>query len=301
LGISNSFNSSALNPKPETYTPFELELIDQLLSLALREDLGDGDHSSLACIPSNTPQKARLLVKEAGIISGIDIARKVAAAVDPSLKMEVRIHDGASIQPGDIAFYLEGPAVSILSAERLMLNIMQRMSGIATHTHRLVKRIEGTHARLLDTRKTGPGMRVLEKRAVLHGGGFNHRMGLYDMIMIKDNHADYAGGVEHAIDRVHAYLKDLGKPLPIEVEARTLDEVQRICSKGGIQRIMLDNFSPNAIREALKIIQNRFETEASGGIREHNLREYAETGVDFISVGALTHQVQSLDLSLKAC
>lgn len=290
-----------MNPKPETYTPFELELIDQLLSLALREDLGDGDHSSLACIPSNTPQKARLLVKEAGIISGIDIAQKVAAAVDPSLKMEVRIYDGTPIQPGDIAFYLEGPAVSILSAERLILNIMQRMSGIATHTHRLVKRIEGTHARLLDTRKTGPGMRVLEKRAVLHGGGFNHRMGLYDMIMIKDNHADYAGGVEHAIDRVHAYLKDLGKPLPIEVEARTLDEVQRICSKGGIQRIMLDNFSPNAIREALKIIQNRFETEASGGIREHNLREYAETGVDFISVGALTHQVQSLDLSLKAC
>ncbi len=277
------------------------ELIDQLIRLALREDIGDGDHTSLACIPIEVQQKARLLVKEDGILSGVAIAQRVAELVDPHLIFELKIQDGAAIRKGDVAFYIEGSAQSILTSERLMLNIMQRMSGIATNTHRLVNLVKHTGVSLLDTRKTGPGMRVMEKLAVSHGGGKNHRMGLYDMIMIKDNHADYAGGVVQAIQNVKSYLQLNRLNLDIEVESRNLNEVQLILEEGGVHRIMFDNFSPELIRESLKITNNNVETEASGGINEQNLIEYAETGVQFISIGALTHQVKSLDLSLKAC
>ena len=277
------------------------ELIDQLIRLALREDIGDGDHTSLACVQSDLMQKARLLVKENGILSGVTIAQRVAEMVDKDLTFDIRLNDGATIQKGDVAFYIEGSARSILTAERLMLNIMQRMSGIATNTHRLVDLVKHTGVSLLDTRKTGPGMRVMEKLAVSHGGGKNHRMGLYDMVMIKDNHADYAGGVVQAIRNVKSYLQSNHLKLDIEVESRNLNEVQLILEEGGVRRIMFDNFTPDLIREALKITKNEIETEASGGINEQNLIEYAETGVDFISIGALTHQVKSLDLSLKAC
>jgi nicotinate-nucleotide pyrophosphorylase (carboxylating) len=277
------------------------ELIDQLIRLALREDIGDGDHTSLACVQSAVMQKARLLVKENGILSGVTIAQRVAEMVDKDLTFDIRLNDGATIQKGDVAFYIEGSARSILTAERLMLNIMQRMSGIATNTHRLVDLVKHTGVSLLDTRKTGPGMRVMEKLAVSHGGGKNHRMGLYDMVMIKDNHADYAGGVVQAIRNVKSYLQLNHLNLDIEVESRNLNEVQLILEEGGVRRIMFDNFTPDLIREALKITKNEIETEASGGINEQNLIEYAETGVDFISIGALTHQVKSLDLSLKAC
>jgi nicotinate-nucleotide pyrophosphorylase (carboxylating) len=267
----------------------------------LREDIGDGDHTSLACVQSAVMQKARLLVKENGILSGVTIAQRVAEMVDKDLTFDIRLNDGATIQKGDVAFYIEGSARSILTAERLMLNIMQRMSGIATNTHRLVDLVKHTGVSLLDTRKTGPGMRVMEKLAVSHGGGKNHRMGLYDMVMIKDNHADYAGGVVQAIRNVKSYLQLNHLNLDIEVESRNLNEVQLILEEGGVRRIMFDNFTPDLIREALKITKNEIETEASGGINEQNLIEYAETGVDFISIGALTHQVKSLDLSLKAC
>ncbi len=277
------------------------ELIDQLIRLALREDIGDGDHTSLACVQSDVIQKARLLVKENGILSGVTIAQRVAEMVDKDLTFDIRLNDGATIQKGDVAFYIEGSARSILTAERLMLNIMQRMSGIATNTHRLVDLVKHTGVSLLDTRKTGPGMRVMEKLAVSHGGGKNHRMGLYDMVMIKDNHADYAGGVVQAIRNVKSYLQSNHLKLDIEVESRNLNEVQLILEEGGVRRIMFDNFTPDLIREALKITKNEVETEASGGINEQNLIEYTETGVDFISIGALTHQVKSLDLSLKAC
>jgi nicotinate-nucleotide pyrophosphorylase (carboxylating) len=277
------------------------ELIDQLIRLALREDIGDGDHTSLACVQSDVMQKARLLVKENGILSGVTIAQRVAEMVDKDLTFDIRLNDGATIQKGDVAFYIEGSARSILTAERLMLNIMQRMSGIATNTQRLVDLVKHTGVSLLDTRKTGPGMRVMEKLAVSHGGGKNHRMGLYDMVMIKDNHADYAGGVVQAIRNVKSYLQLNHLNLDIEVESRNLNEVQLILAEGGVRRIMFDNFTPDLIREALKITKNEVETEASGGINEQNLIEYAETGVDFISIGALTHQVKSLDLSLKAC
>lgn len=277
------------------------ELIDQLIRLALREDIGDGDHTSLACVQADVMQKARLLVKENGILSGVTIAQRVAEMVDKDLTFDIRLNDGATIQKGDVAFYIEGSARSILTAERLMLNIMQRMSGIATNTHRLVDLVKHTGVSLLDTRKTGPGMRVMEKLAVSHGGGKNHRMGLYDMVMIKDNHADYAGGVVQAIRNVKSYLQLHHLNLDIEVESRNLNEVQLILAEGGVRRIMFDNFTPDLIREALKITKNEVETEASGGINEQNLIEYAETGVDFISIGALTHQVKSLDLSLKAC
>lgn len=278
-----------------------LELIDQLIRLALREDIGDGDHTSLACVQSDVMQKARLRVKEDGILSGVAIAQRVAELVDRDLKFDIKLNDGATIHKGDVAFYIEGSARSILTAERLMLNILQRMSGIATNTHRLVELVKHTGVSLLDTRKTGPGMRVMEKLAVSHGGGKNHRMGLYDMVMIKDNHADYAGGVVQAIQNVKSYLKQNQLNLYIEVESRNLNEVQLILEEGGVRRIMFDNFSPDLIREALKITNNQVETEASGGINEQNLIEYAETGVQFISIGALTHQVKSLDLSLKAC
>jgi nicotinate-nucleotide pyrophosphorylase (carboxylating) len=282
-------------------TTEQQELIDQLIRLALREDIGDGDHTSLACIPSEVQQKARLLVKDTGILSGVTIAQRVAEFVDPKLQFDLKISDGSAISPGDVAFYITGSARSILTAERLMLNIMQRMSGIATNTNRLVSMVKQTGVTLLDTRKTGPGMRVMEKLAVFHGGGKNHRMGLYDMVMIKDNHADYAGGVAQAIRNVKAYLSEKHLNLDIEVESRNLEDVKSILQEGGVRRIMFDNFTPDLIREALKITQNQVETEASGGINEQNLLEYAQTGVQFISIGALTHQVKSLDLSLKAC
>ena len=280
---------------------FQLELIDDLLNLALKEDVYSGDHTSLACVPSNLIQKAKLLVKDNGIVSGIDITKLVIQKVDNGLEMQQVLKDGDKVKYGDIAFYILGNPVSILTAERLILNIMQRMSGIATATNLLVQKIHHTNTKILDTRKTAPGMRVLEKMAVLHGGAINHRMGLYDMMMIKDNHIDFAGGIEAAIDKVHAYLLEKQLNLKVEIEARNLDDVKNIMKKGGVHRIMLDNFSPLQIIDALQIIHCKYETEASGGINETNLLAYAETGVNFISIGALTHQVKSLDLSLKAC
>lgn len=283
------------------FTPYQEQLIHSLILLALAEDIGSGDHTTLATVPDNSTQKAKLLVKENGILCGLDIAKRIAKTVDSNLNFEQLMNEGDSMKSGDIAFYLEGNPASILTAERLILNSMQRMSGIATYTHKLVQLISGTSAVLIDTRKTSPGMRVLEKWAVHTGGGGNHRMGLYDMIMIKDNHIDFAGGIAQAIDRVHAYLKEKNLQLSIEIEARSLADVKTIVAHGAVNRIMLDNFSPEQIREALPFIPNNYETEASGGINESNLLSYAQTGVNFISMGALTHQVRSLDLSLKAC
>jgi nicotinate-nucleotide pyrophosphorylase (carboxylating) len=280
---------------------FQEDLVNRLIRLALDEDTHSGDHTSLACVPADAWQKARLLVKDEGVLCGMDIAFRICQQVDPELQIQAILNDGALIKPGMVAFYLEGKARSILLAERLILNCMQRMSGIATYTKRLTEMISHTPAVLLDTRKTSPGMRVMEKWAVLTGGGQNHRMGLFDMIMVKDNHIDYAGGIIPAIERVHAYLNQTGLDLKIEVEARNIKDVRQILETGGVHRIMLDNFNPAQIQEALQIIAGQVETEASGGIGEHNLVMYAETGVDFISVGALTHQIRSLDLSLKAC
>lgn len=274
--------------------------LETFVRLALQEDIGDGDHSSLSCFPPDAMGRARMLVKEDGRLAGARVAPLIFQQVDPALKVEMKLQDGAEIRKGDIVLTVEGPIRSILSAERLVLNIMQRMSGIATRTASLVKRIEGTPARLLDTRKTTPLLRFLEKEAVRIGGGHNHRMGLYDMIMLKDNHVDYAGGVTAAIDKANAYLRQNGRDLAIEIEVRNLDELQSVLGHGGVQRIMLDNFTPETLSTAVQMIGGRFETEASGGITEQNIRQYAETGVDFISVGALTHSVKSLDLSLKA-
>jgi nicotinate-nucleotide pyrophosphorylase (carboxylating) len=281
-------------------TKKQSHLIDELIVLALEEDIGEGDHTTLACVPANSTQKAKLLVKDNGILCGVEVAQRIARIVDTRLMINQLIQDGETIKPGDIAFIIEGSPRSILSAERLILNCMQRMSGIATYTHKLVGLIKDTKSTIIDTRKTSPGMRVLEKWAVHTGGGGNHRMGLYDMIMIKDNHIDFAGGIKPAISNVHAYLKEKQLDLRIEIEARKLEDIYEIMQIGGINRIMLDNFSPEQIREALPVIAGKYETEASGGINEQNLRRYAETGVDFISVGALTHHVRSLDLSLKA-
>ena len=283
------------------FTPYQEQLIHSLILLALAEDIGSGDHTTLATVPGNSSQKAKLLVKQHGILCGLDIAKRIVKTVDSTLNFEQLMNEGDSMKPGDIAFYLEGNPASILTAERLILNSMQRMSGIATYTHKLVQSIKGTSAVLIDTRKTSPGMRVLEKWAVHTGGGGNHRMGLYDMIMIKDNHIDFAGGIPQAIDRVHAYLKEKNLQLSIEIEARSLADVKTIVAHGGVNRIMLDNFAPEQINEALPFIPDNYETEASGGINESNLLSYAQTGVNFISMGALTHQVRSLDLSLKAC
>jgi nicotinate-nucleotide pyrophosphorylase (carboxylating) len=281
--------------------PYQIELIDDLLNLALKEDVRNADHTSIACIPDSVNQKAKLLIKSNGIISGIEVAKLVILKVDPELKMEQVLNDGDIVKKGDIAFYVIGNAISILKAERILLNIMQRMSGIATYTHFLVGVINQTKSKILDTRKTSPGMRVLEKMAVKHGGGENHRMGLYDMIMIKDNHIDFAGGIDAAIYKTKKYLLENNLNLKIEIEARNLSDVKSILLNGGIDRIMLDNFTPELLKEAINLINNKFETEASGGINEQNIVSYAATGVDFISVGALTHQVKSLDLSLKAC
>ncbi len=276
--------------------------IEEIIRKALVEDLGGGDHTSLATIPVGATGRSRLLIKQEGILAGIDVAREVFRQVDPRLAFEKLLDDGAAIRPGDVAFYLSGPGISMLSAERLALNFMQRMSGIATATHNLVKLIEGTRAKILDTRKTTPLLRELEKMAVRAGGGFNHRMGLYDMIMIKDNHVDFAGGISQAIEAVHQYMSQLknGNDLKIEIEVRNFRELDEVLQKGGIDRIMLDNFTVEDLARAVSIIGGKYETEASGGITAATIRSYAETGVDFISVGALTHHINSLDMSLKA-
>jgi nicotinate-nucleotide pyrophosphorylase (carboxylating) len=266
----------------------------------LKEDIGDGDHSSLACIPDNITGRARLLIKDKGVLSGCRIAEKVFRIVDKDLKFEPFIPDGSEISSGDIVFHVSGKIQSILKSERLVLNIMQRMSGIATSTRLYADRLKGLKTKILDTRKTTPGMRFLEKEAVRTGGGLNHRMGLYDMIMLKDNHIDYAGGIENAIIRTRDYLKRKNKDLEVEIEARNLNDVKKILETGGVDRIMLDNFNISDTRKAIKIISGRFETESSGGITLETIRAYAECGVDYISVGALTHHIKSLDMSLKA-
>lgn len=276
------------------------ELIDDLLDLAFAEDLGDGDHTTLSTIPEDAMGRSRLIIKEDGILSGVKVAEKVLHRVDPSIKMDVMIGDGAEVRKGDVAFTAEGPVRSLLIAERTMLNIMQRMSGVATMTRRYQDELKGLHTRVLDTRKTTPGMRMLEKEAVEAGGGTNHRIGLFDMILIKDNHIDFAGGIEKAISRAQQYCKDSGKDLKIEVEVRSLDDIRRVLAHGGVDRIMFDNFTPELTREAVKLVDGKVETESSGGITLENLRAYGETGVDFISVGALTHSVKGLDMSFKA-
>ncbi|CCX95376.1 nicotinate-nucleotide diphosphorylase (Carboxylating) [Bacteroides sp. CAG:20] len=276
-------------------------MIDELIDLAFAEDIGDGDHTTLCCIPDTAMGKSRLLIKEPGILAGVEIARKIFHRFDPDLKMTVYIEDGTAVKPGDVAFVVEGRVQSLLQTERLMLNVMQRMSGIATMTHRYVKKLEGLHTRILDTRKTTPGMRMLEKEAVKIGGGVNHRIGLFDMILLKDNHVDFAGGIENAISRCHDYLKAKGKDLKIEIEVRNLDELKEVMRVGGVDRIMLDNFSPELTKEAVKIVGGKYEIESSGGITFDTIRDYAESGVDFVSVGALTHSVKGLDMSFKAC
>ena len=275
-------------------------MLDEFVRRALSEDLGDGDHTSLACINEHEKSAARLEVRERGILAGIGVAKRVFELYDSSLEIEILKNDGDSVIEGDIAFIVKGSARSILSTERLVLNLMQRMSGIATKTHQMVEMISHTDAILLDTRKTTPGMRFIEKEAVAIGGGGNHRFGLYDMIMIKDNHIDYAGGISRAIQKTHSYLDANNKKLKIEIEVRSLNELDEVLTEGKVHRIMLDNFSPKEIANALKRIPQEYETEASGGITEENIVAYAETGVDYISVGALTHSVKSLDLGLKA-
>ena len=279
-------------PKPEC--------LQTLIQNALKEDVGDGDHSSLLSISPDIQGTSRLLVKENGIIAGIEVAKEVFKEVNPGLKVECFMKDGDSVQKGDVVFHVSGQVQSILTAERLVLNIMQRMSGIATTTREYVSLIAGTHARLLDTRKTTPNMRILEKMAVRIGGGYNHRMGLYDMIMLKDNHIDFAGGLKNALEKTNHYLKEKGLDLKVEIETRSLDDVALAMSLGGFQRIMFDNFKPEQVKAGVEMVKGRYETEASGNITKENIRAYAETGVDFISVGALTHSVKSLDLSLKA-
>ena len=273
---------------------------DQLIALWFAEDIGDGDHTTLSCIPATAVGKSQLIIKENGVIAGVEIARKIFNAFDPELKMTVFITDGEEVKYGDIAFVVEGKIQSLLQTERLMLNIMQRMSGIATRTKQYVKLLEGTKTHVLDTRKTTPGLRVLEKEAVKIGGGVNHRIGLYDMILLKDNHVDFAGGIDKAILRAKEYLKEKGKDLKIEIEVRNFDEIDQVMKIGGVNRIMLDNFSVENTRKAVEIIGGKYETESSGGITFETLRSYAECGVDFISVGALTHSVKSLDMSFKA-
>lgn len=278
---------------------FEKE-IEIIIENALREDIGDGDHSSLACIPADARGKAKLLVKDTGIVAGVEFARRVFEKVDPQMKMEVLVEDGNRIKPKDVVFYVEGTTQSILKAERLVLNAMQRMSAIATKTRTFVDKLEGTKTNILDTRKTTPGIRALEKWAVKIGGGENHRFALYDMIMLKDNHIDFAGGIATALEKTRRYLADNNLDLKIIVEARNLNEIKQILAAGGVNRILLDNFNYDETREAVALINGRCETESSGGITLDTARKYAECGVDFISSGALTHSVYNLDLSLKA-
>lgn len=278
----------------------EKKLIDSLVELAFAEDIGDGDHTTLCCIPETEVGSSKLLIKEDGILAGVEVAIGVFNKLDSELKVEVFKNDGEYVKQGDVAFIVEGKVQSILQAERLVLNIMQRMSGIATITNKYVKLLEGTSAKVLDTRKTTPGMRLLEKQAVKIGGGVNHRIGLFDMILLKDNHVDFAGGIENAINSAKQYLKDNKKDLKIEIEVRNLDELNEVLRIGGVDRIMLDNFSPENTRLAVEVVNGSVELESSGGIDFNTIREYALTGVDFISVGALTHSVMSLDMSLKA-
>lgn len=277
------------------------ELEERLIDLAFAEDIGDGDHTTLCCIPDDAMGKSHLLIKENGILAGVEVAKKVFDRFDSTMSVEVLINDGEPVKAGDIAMVVSGKVRSLLQTERLMLNITQRMSGIATMTNKYVKRIEGTKTHILDTRKTTPGMRILEKQAVLIGGGMNHRIGLFDMILLKDNHIDFAGGIENAINRCHEYLKEKNLDLKIEIEVRSFDELDKVLSHGGVDRIMLDNFSVEDTQKAVKIINGRYETESSGGITYDTIRDYAECGVDFISVGALTHSVKGLDMSFKAC
>ena len=276
------------------------KLTDKLVDLAFAEDIGDGDHTTLCSIPETAFGKARLLIKEEGILAGVEVARTIFHRFDEGLVVEVLINDGTYVKPGDVAFIVSGKVQSLLQTERLVLNIMQRMSGIATTTGKYVKLLEGTKTKVLDTRKTTPGMRMLEKQAVKIGGGENHRIGLFDMILLKDNHVDFAGGIENAIRGAQKYLKEKNKQLKIEIEVRNFDELNQALAVGGIDRIMLDNFTPEQTCEAVKIVNGRVELESSGGITFETIRQYAECGVDYISVGALTHSVKSLDMSLKA-
>ena len=276
------------------------ELMNSLLELAFAEDIGEGDHTTLCCISPTEQGASKLLIKEEGILAGIEIAKAVFSKLDSELEIEVYIEDGSRVKPGDEAFVVRGKVQSILQAERLVLNIMQRMSGIATITNKYVKLLKGTKAKVLDTRKTTPGMRILEKQAVKIGGGANHRIGLFDMILLKDNHVDFAGGIENAVKRAQQYLKDKNKNLKIEIEVRSIDELKEALRLGGVDRIMLDNFTTDSTRDAVEIVNGRVELESSGGITFDTIRDYALTGVDFISVGALTHSVKSLDMSLKA-
>lgn len=276
----------------------EIPNLDELITMALREDVGDGDHSTLACISDTATGKAQMKAKATGILCGMEVGERVFRHVNPDIHVTALKEDGTIVNPSDVVMLVEGPCGSILTAERTALNFMQRMSGIATQTHYLVQMLKGLHTRLLDTRKTTPNMRLLEKYAVYCGGGTNHRIGLYDMIMLKDNHIDFAGGIEKAIDCTYEYLKANGKNLKIEIEVRNLDELERVLQHGGVDRIMLDNFDVPTLQQAVQRVQGRYETEASGGITDATLRSYAETGVDFISVGALTHHIKSLDLSL---
>lgn len=278
-----------------------MDLIDELIRLAFAEDIGEGDHTTLCCIPAEAEGAQKLLVKEAGILAGVEIARRIFNAFDPALEMEVFIHDGEEVKPGDVAFIVRGKVRSLLQTERLMLNVMQRMSGIATVTRKYADRLQGLKTKVLDTRKTTPGMRMLEKEAVKIGGGENHRIGLFDMILLKDNHVDFAGGIANAIKRANEYCKENGKDLKIEIEVRSLDELEEVMACGGVDRIMLDNFTPELTRKAVERIGGKYEIESSGGITFDTLRTYAECGVDYISVGALTHSVKGLDLSFKAC
>lgn len=277
------------------------ELEDRLIDLAFAEDIGDGDHTTLCCIPDTAMGKSHLLIKEDGILAGVEVAKRVFARFDPTMQVEVLIGDGAHVKKGDIAMVVTGKVRSLLQTERLMLNIMQRMSGIATMTAKYVERLKGTKTHVLDTRKTTPGMRMLEKQAVKIGGGMNHRIGLFDMILLKDNHVDFAGGIANAINRCHEYLKEKGLDLKIEIEVRNFDELRQAMECGGINRIMLDNFSVENTKKAVEMVGGKYETESSGGITFDTIRDYAECGVDFISVGALTHSVKGLDMSFKAC
>jgi nicotinate-nucleotide pyrophosphorylase (carboxylating) len=276
------------------------EYLNTFIDQAFKEDIGDGDHTSLACIPSMHEGKAQLIIKEQGILAGVEVAKQIFNRFDSFLKTTVYIHDGAKVIPGNVALTVEGRIISILQCERLVLNIMQHMSGIATQTREYVKKLDGSFAKLLDTRKTTPGMRLFDKEAVRIGGGCNHRIGLYDMIMIKDNHIDFAGGIEKAIDAVNRYLQKHGRKLKIEIEARNPGDVERIIKHGQIHRIMFDNFNVETTRMAVELVGGRYETESSGNITIENIRDYALCGVDYISVGALTHQIKSLDMSLKA-
>ena len=272
--------------------------LDELILNALKEDVGDGDHTTLATVPEDATGKVMMVAKQDGVVSGVDVAKRVFEILDPGVKTDVKITDGSEIKNKDVIMYIEGKSRTLLTGERLALNFIQRMSGIATYTRSLVKKIEGTGTILLDTRKTTPCNRIVEKTAVKHGGARNHRFGLFDMIMIKDNHVDFAGGIKNAIVSVKNYLKEKNKDLKIEIEVRNFKELEEAVETGGIDRIMLDNFTPGDIRKALKIINGKYETEASGGITEETIRDYAETGVDFISVGALTHHINSLDISI---